>query len=370
MARIIYALSGQGRGHSSRVMAVSQELRQRGHEVIFCCGGTAMEVLRSRNETIIPVPSLRQVVEGNELKMFRTLWRNGRRIFGMNKIVDNLVEEFRNFGPDLIITDFEAFSPRAAARLDIPVMSFNHQEVVTRTDYQVPAQCKVQALSTSTAINLVAPGNAVHTLLTSFYFPPLKDPSNTTLVGPVIRPEVMQLEPTIGDHFLVYFNQPGALEYVLDEFEATGERYIVYNFPEDRWSSSFKNIEFKQPSIDGFLEDLASCRGIICTAGYTLISEALYVGKPIIVLPNRGIFEQTLNAHFLVESGLGDAVIHEKLNSKHLLDFVSSSCVEKNYRRRVDCGNTGAIKCIEAVLADFCDVEISDDERQMTHVSI
>ncbi len=35
MARIIYALSGQGRGHTSRVIAISDELRRRGHEVVF-----------------------------------------------------------------------------------------------------------------------------------------------------------------------------------------------------------------------------------------------------------------------------------------------------------------------------------------------
>ena len=57
MARIIYALSGQGRGHTSRVIAISDELRRRGHEVMFCCGGTAQEILETQGEPVLPQPN-------------------------------------------------------------------------------------------------------------------------------------------------------------------------------------------------------------------------------------------------------------------------------------------------------------------------
>ena len=353
MARIIYALSGQGRGHSSRVMAVSDELRQRGHEVFHCCGGTAREVLESRSEKVIPVPPLQQVVEKNELKMMRTLWRNGRRIIGLNSIVEQLVEAFEDIEADLVITDFEAFSPRAAEKLDIPVLSFNHQEVVTRTRYEIPDGCRMQAISTSWAINLVAPANSVHTLLTSFYFPEVKDPASTTLVGPIIRPEVMDLDPEDGDHILVYFNEPGSAEHVLDKFAGTELKYVIYNFPESLSRKGPANVEFKTPSIDGFLRDLSSCRAIICTAGYTLMSEALYLGKPILVIPNRGIFEQTLNAHFLVKSGYGDAVIEGDLDSERILEFMNEHSTKDSPTVPVQCGNADAIRCIESVLTEY-----------------
>ncbi|NND71866.1 MAG: glycosyl transferase [Rhodothermales bacterium] len=369
MAKIIYALSGQGRGHSSRVMAISDELRLRGHDVFFCCGGTAREVLESRSETVIPVPPLRQVVEKNELKMIRTLWRNGRRIFGLNSIVEQLVDSFRGINADLVITDFEAFSPRAAGKLGIPVLSFNHQEVVTKTKYKIPEGCKMQALSTSIAINLVAPANAVHTLLTSFYFPKVKDPASTTLVGPIIRPEVMNLQPTIEDHILVYFNQPGSSEHVLDEFVQTGLKYVIYNFPEELAHYSSENIVFKKPSIDGFLRDMGSCRAIICTAGFTLMSEALYLGKPILVMPNRGIFEQTLNAHFLVESGYGEAVIEGDLSSKQIQNFLSEYSHEGIRREPVQCGNEAAIRCIESVLDEYTESAQNQGAKSLTGIT-
>lgn len=354
MAKIIYALSGQGRGHSSRVTAISAALRDRGHTVVHCCGGTAREVLESHGEEVIPVPHLGQVVERNKLKIGRTLLLNTHNIVYQNRIVDDLAERLGTIGADLVITDFEAFAPKAADKLGIPVLSFNHQEIVTRTDYEIPSQCRLQARFTSMAIKLIAPNNPVHTLLSSFFYPPLRDPDSTTLIGPIIRPAVQNLKTSVKDHVLVYFNQPVDSEYILHEFAACDHRFIVYNFPESVTSRQFRNITFKTPSIDGFLADLASCKAIICTAGFTLISEALYIGKPILVLPNKGIFEQTLNAYFLKISGLGDALLDDRPDCSRISHFLKTACVPENYRPRIDCGNENAISCIESVIDKHC----------------
>ena len=58
MARILYALSGQGRGHTSRVLAVSEALQARGHEVHFACGGQAREILTAQGHSVLAVPAL------------------------------------------------------------------------------------------------------------------------------------------------------------------------------------------------------------------------------------------------------------------------------------------------------------------------
>ncbi len=369
MARILYALSGQGRGHSSRVMAISRVLRSNGHEVIHCCGGTAREVLESQNESVLKVPHLSQVVEGNELKMVRTLFRNANQIFRLNKIVDDLVAELEQVNPDLVITDFEAFAPKAADRLNIPVLSFNHQEIVTQTTYDIPSQCRLQAASTSLAIKLVAPKNPVHTLLTSFFFPKVKSPESTTLIGPILRPEVMSLKNSVEDHVLVYFNQPVDSDSVLDEFAHCDEHFIVYNFPSSASHRTYGNITFKEPSIDGFLQDLSSCKAIVCTAGFTLISEALYIGKPILVVPNKGIFEQTLNAYFLKISGKGNAVLNGQPDRKDIKHFLETACIPANYKRRVDCGNMDAIRCIETVLKKYCPDSINTATPELSAVN-
>ena len=77
MARIVYALCGEGRGHFSRTLAVSGALRDRGHEVMFCCGGSAREALEAGRDTgrfdvgeILGVPALGQSLRDNRVDLF------------------------------------------------------------------------------------------------------------------------------------------------------------------------------------------------------------------------------------------------------------------------------------------------------------
>jgi hypothetical protein len=76
----------------------------------------------------------------------------------------------------------------------------------------------------------------------------------------------------------------------------------VYGF--DREGSE-ENLEFRRPSRGGFLQDLASARAVVATAGFTLMTEALHLGKPYLALPMGGQFEQELNALLLEDLGYG-----------------------------------------------------------------
>lgn len=350
MARIVYALSGQGRGHTSRVMAVSDELRERGHDIRFCCGGTAEEILRERGEDVLHVPALRQVMRGNAVRHGATIAENWRTVLHAPAIIRRLADDFRAWNPDLLITDFEAFSPRAARQAGVPVLSFNHQQVVTETRYPLPKTCFLQATVTRTAVRCIAPSDPAHVLLTSFFFPPLRQPDQTTLVPPIIRREVQALNPTKGEHVLVYYNQTEGADHVLDALAGTDASFVAYNFEPDT-PARYPNVVFKQPSLTTFLDDLARSRAVLCTAGFTLISEALYLGKPLLVVPNRGIFEQTINALFLEREGLGEAIHDRPLVADDVRGFLDRlPTYRARLRGREACGNAAAVACIERLL--------------------
>ncbi len=351
MARIIYALSGQGRGHTSRVIAVSDALRQRGHDVLFCCGGTAREILESQGEAVLPVPPLRQVMEGNEVRLAETMRCNLHEVLNLSETVAQLSEAFLDYRADLLITDFEAFSPRAARRIGLPVLSFNHQQIVTETAYDLPPRHWFHAAITTFAIRMIAPTNPEHILITSFFFPPLKHPERTTLVPPIIRPAVQALTPTRGEHVLVYYNHTDGAGHVLDTLRRVDAPFVVYNFEAPQNAADYPNLQFKEPSLDGFLDDLATSRAVLCTAGFTLTSEALFLGKPLLVVPNRGIFEQTINALFLEAEGLGAAVLDRPVAPRDVETFLKArNAYEARLDARRACGNEAALDCIERVL--------------------
>ena len=64
-------------------------------------------------------------------------------------------------------------------------------------------------------------------------------------------------------------------------------------------------LTFHQLDDRKFLEKMARCRGLVCTAGFESISEGLYLNKPIFMIPTGGHFEQMANALDAMTVGAG-----------------------------------------------------------------
>jgi uncharacterized protein (TIGR00661 family) len=65
------------------------------------------------------------------------------------------------------------------------------------------------------------------------------------------------------------------------------------------------NLSFHKVNDQGFLEAMAACKGLICTAGFESVCEAMYLGKPVVMVPVAGQYEQACNALDGEQSGAG-----------------------------------------------------------------
>jgi uncharacterized protein (TIGR00661 family) len=64
---------------------------------------------------------------------------------------------------------------------------------------------------------------------------------------------------------------------------------------------------------------LSACKAVIANGGFTLISEALYLKKPILSIPVKKQFEQILNAIYLERLGYG--MYSKETNKENILRF-------------------------------------------------
>ena len=88
----------------------------------------------------------------------------------------------------------------------------------------------------------------------------------------------------------------------IKELRKINEKFFVYGFEEDK---NLGNVILKNFNEKEFLQDLNSCKAVITNGGFMLISEALYLKKPILSIPVKKHFEQTLNAIYLERLGYG-----------------------------------------------------------------
>ncbi|HEY1265213.1 MAG TPA: glycosyltransferase family protein, partial [Terriglobales bacterium] len=64
-------------------------------------------------------------------------------------------------------------------------------------------------------------------------------------------------------------------------------------------------IVYKRAGIEGFLQDLIRARAVVANAGFSLVTEALQLGKPYLAIPVKHQFEQIFNAYWLNKKGYG-----------------------------------------------------------------
>ncbi len=143
-------------------------------------------------------------------------------------------------------------------------------------------------------------------------FLPMKaDPkSKVRIVPPLLREEVKVLSPQEGDFFLTYMVNCGYGEEIISFAKANPKLKIKAYWDKKEAAETenpLPNLSFHRIHDKNFLRDMAACKGLICTAGFESICEAMYLGKPVMVIPVAGQYEQACNALDAVYSGAGIA---------------------------------------------------------------
>ena len=299
MARIVYGVSGEGSGHSSRAREILRHLEGAGHTVKVVSYDRGYRNLADDFD-VFETEGLHIASVDNRVSVVRTFVHNLERLSsGVRRARELKNELFHGFQPDVVLTDFEPMTAYFARHYDLPLVTLDNQHRMRYMRYEVPEHLKKDALVTETVIRLIAPKPDV-SLVTTFFFGPLKN-RRTFLFPPILRGEVLGARPTTGAHVLVYFTS--GFESMVDRLRRyRRERFVVYGTERE---GEERNLLFKPPSADGFLADLASARAVIATAGFTLMTESLHLGKPYLALPMAGQFEQELNALLLDELGMG-----------------------------------------------------------------
>jgi uncharacterized protein (TIGR00661 family) len=313
--RILYGVVGEGMGHATRSKVVCEHLMERGHEVKIVVSGRAHAFLSKSFPDVVEIKGLTIRYVDNRMDRDGTLARNLVAAPGI--ISDNVAAYYDRvvgYEPDMVITDFDTFAFLFAKRHGLPVISIDNQQIISRTKLDPAAKkgVKVDYQMTKAFVRAKLPG-CDHYVVTTFFEPPIRKKfrDTTTLVPPILRRPILEAKKRArrGDHVLVYQTSASDGSLLPKLGELGDQRFVVYGLKRDDQKSKSahksSNCVVKDFSEEGFVEDLATCRAVVCNGGLSLIGEALYLGKPIFSVPVRNQFEQLLNARYLEELGYG-----------------------------------------------------------------
>ncbi|HEV8322041.1 MAG TPA: glycosyltransferase family protein, partial [Myxococcota bacterium] len=183
-----------------------------------------------------------------------------------------------------------------------PVVSIDNMQVINRClhDEDVTGGDGFDFQLVKTAVKVKLPG-AYHYLITSFFFPPVRK-RRTTLVPPILRPQILAARREPGEHVLVYQTAASnqALVPALQRLDAW--QFRVYGMGREGREGNVTLCAFSET---GFVEDLRTARAVIAGGGFSLMSEAVHLHVPMLSVPVEKQFEQELNARYLAKLGYG-----------------------------------------------------------------
>lgn len=301
---ILYGVPGEGMGHATRSKVIISHLISQGHQLCIVSSGRAFHFLdKAFPGKVIEIKGFHFAYKNARVSIGRTFLSN-LRASGKNLVYNTGKKRLiqRSFRPDLVISDFESFSFLFGKEHRLPVISIDNMQVMDRCrlDISIPKEEKNNYRLAKNIVKAKVPG-CDHYLISSFFDAEILK-NNTALVPPIVREAVQNVPVSAGSHLLMY-QTSGSLKTVRDTLQQLPEQpFFVYGMNQDHTEG---NVTFKPFSEEGFIRDLASAKAVIANGGFSFLSEAVYLQKPVYAFPIRNQFEQWMNAAYIQKCGYG-----------------------------------------------------------------
>jgi uncharacterized protein (TIGR00661 family) len=353
--RILYGVVGEGMGHATRSRVVVRHLVDAGHEVEIMTSGRARDFLAEHFEGVNRIHGLTFVTEDNRVRMGKTLWSNV--LAGTTGLPRNIAAYFAlvaDFDPQVVISDFESWTYLYGKTHRLPVISVDNMQVINRCRHPADVvEDRGADFELARAFVKSKLPFCDHYLVTTFFRPPLRK-ERTSLHPPILRDEIIAAQATRGDHLLVYQTAEGHGE-LATTLQRTGLECRIYGMRRNLEQEQREdNLRYRPFSEQGFIDDLASARAVIAGGGFTLMSESVYLRKPMLAVPIGKQFEQTLNARWLQRLGYGRCAtsLHDPQVVHAFLEAVPG-CEEALASYRQD-GNVDLLGALDELLDRAC----------------
>jgi uncharacterized protein (TIGR00661 family) len=331
--KILIGVCGFGNGHCFRQSCVLNQLRQRGHEVALFThdrsGSFFQTYYQEVPQFIVRVPWISASHIGLD---FGRIAGDSRNTFGDGysinfSAMDKVLNLFHG-PPDLVISDYDPISAQFGYATCRPVITIDNQSKFL--GFQFPPLNGLTRNEDRCRLSFFFP-QALARFAVSFFqvsWPP--DPQfPVTVIPPLVRRAVLDLAPAKqsnngATHIAVYLSPYGPIDQPLPELgdalrRCATARFSIYS--QNAVAESGGNVRFRGFDTQGFAEELRDATAVICTAGHNLLSELMYLQKPVLALP-FDTFEQSCNAAVISERGFG--MTCKRLSTDIIKDFVGN----------------------------------------------
>lgn len=358
--KVLFTVQGEGRGHLTQAITLERALRKDGHEVVEVLVGKSKsrklpDFFKKKIHAPIKQfesPNFLPTAANKRSKVARSVAYNMMRMPRYARSIRFLHKRIKESGADVVVNFYELltgltyllYSP------DVPQVSIGHQYMFLHSDYKFPRISRVSLVSLR-FFTLVTCLGAKERLALSFREMADDEGRRVKVVPPLLRTDILESHAGHGDYLHGYMVNAGFGDSVIKWHRK--HRDIPLNFFWDKKGvgETVKvddTLTFNYIDDNKFIKSMANCKAYATTAGFESVCEAMYLGKPIMMVPAH--IEQDCNAYDACLCGAG--IVSRDFDIDRLLEFAESYRPDNSFVRWAQCGGSRIASIIEQVAAE------------------
>lgn len=315
--RFLFIVQGEGRGHLTQALSLAAMLRRHGHEITGVLVGrspqrTLPDFFRARiGAPVVEFEAPRFAFDrsNRSVSMLRTLLGNLRpgSLARFRRSARIIREQIAAQHPDRIVNFYELLSSLTVRLygIRIPMTGIAHQFLLGHRAYPYARNTGVEGFLLRLHARMTACGCAQ---LLGLSFRPMDDDTHRHIrvVPPLLRRDA--LSGSVSDEgFVLGYMVNNGFAAELRQWCAGHPQWSVHLFW-DRFGApqtlpAEGGLVFHRLDDAEFLDRMHRCRGYVTTAGFESVCEAMYLGKPMMLIPAH--IEQRINAADAAAAGAG-----------------------------------------------------------------
>lgn len=339
--KYILAVQGEGRGHMTQALSMHDMLIEQGHSVCAVIVGSSgrrevpaffLDKIKAP-VVLLPSPNFVTDKKNKSINIAKTLVHNLGKLKTFRQSLKQINALIKEHQPDVIINFFDLLISLyfRIYKPNTKLICIAHQYIYFHPDFEFPEGRSIDKAAIKFYTRLTALRSSKNLAL-SFYN--IHTPNDdVVVVPPLLRKEVFDLHAQRENFYLVYLVNNGYFEEVI-EWHRNNPEVELHCFTDqpDKLNADYafdKNKVFVHALNDKlFLEMMSKAKGLASNAGFESVCEAMYLGKPVLMVPIQGHYEQFCNSRDAYKAGAG--IFSDRFDLSQLASFSSTFAGENS----------------------------------------
>lgn len=295
--KVIFVIQGEGRGHLTQALALKQQLLHEGHEVVKVLVGKSKnreipEFFKTQIESPVEMflsPNFLPSKDNRRFNLLRSIGYNSLLIPSYLSSINFIRKQIEKSGADIIINFYEVLCgiTYSLFHFGIPEVCIAHQYLFLHPSFQMPKKYPLPEYLLKLFTQITCIGASSKLALS------IRDNSDTPVHGikvvpPLLREEAKTVVRHHGDYIMGYILNAGFAEDVKAWHYKNPHTRLHFFWDKKDAPEELKidnTLTFHRINDVKFLKYMAGCKAYATTAGFESVCEALYMGKPCMMIP-------------------------------------------------------------------------------------